>query len=62
MVAALQNTGKLKLRRAAVQQADYADDDKHVDSRGKDDSGWLLLRHVRCKKRETIEPHNGEGE
>ena len=56
------NTGKAKTSQSeAVQQADYADDDKHVDGQGKMTVAEVA-RMFDAKSVETIEPHNGEGE
>ena len=44
-----------------MQQADYADDDKHVDGQGKMTVAEVA-RMFDAKSVETIEPHNGESE
>ena len=56
------NAGKAKTSQSEdVQQADYADDDKHVDGQGKMTVAEVA-RMFDAKSVETIEPHNGEGE
>ena len=56
------DAGKAKTSQSEdVQQADYADDDKHVDGQGKMTVAEVA-RMFDAKSVETIEPHNGEGE
>ncbi|WP_455122271.1 DNA polymerase III subunit gamma and tau [Scardovia wiggsiae] len=56
------NAGKAKTSHSeAVQQADYANDDKHVDGQSKMTVAEVA-RMFDAKSVETIEPHNGEGE